>query len=241
MCRLHITKTTELSGPHRPRDCGPSPRPAARPSPATQAPAPPAPVLQPLRVSPSLRTPTWHATCPRPQAPGPSLLATTTQHLSLCVGSRSIKTPAEPHARVAPRPRLRTLWEPHPRRVRLRAPPPLNSWSSPASLLGLERSPVMAAPSSSARAPSAKLSLFSPSHTQLIHQLRPELHRLLIPDRCRHPEPSLYQATLITALTSQLNTWCPLLPPSRAHSQHSSRNNPCHSNSDGVPPVPRLL
>ena len=216
----------------RPSTC--SPAVPSHTSTSPTGPRPPASPGFPLPADPYLAR---HV----PQAPGPSLLATTTQHLSLCVGSRSIKTPAEPHARVAPRPRLRTLWEPHPRRVRLRAPPPLNSWSSPASLLGLERSPVMAAPSSSARAPSAKLSLFSPSHTQLIRQLRPELHRLLIPDRCRHPEPSLYQATLITALTSQLNTWCPLLPPSRAHSQHSSRNNPCHSNSDGVPPVPRLL
>lgn len=173
MCRFHITKTT-LSEPHTPRDCGPGPRPAARPSPATQAPAPPAPVLQPLRVSPSLRTPTWHVTCRRFQAPVSSPRRHRIFHCVWAPGpSRRQQSPTS-----ASHPDLIcTLC----RNLTLDTCACVSRCTSSTELRGLplkacSASPVMATPPSSAQAPSAKLSLFSPTHTQLIHKLRPELH-----------------------------------------------------------------
>lgn len=84
----------------RPSTCSPSV--PSHPSTSPTGPRPPASPGFPLPADPHLAR---HV----PQVPGPSLLTTTTQDLSLCVGSRSIKTPAEPHFRFAPRPHLHTL------------------------------------------------------------------------------------------------------------------------------------
>lgn len=212
----------------RPSTC--SPAVPSHPSTSPTGPCPPASLGSPLPADP-------HRARHVPQVPGPRLLATTTQDLSPCglqVHQDASRAPAPRRAQPSSAGSVGTS-------PSTRAPPALNSWSSPASLLGPGRSPVTATPPSSTWAPAAGLSLFSPATRSSPVSSVLSYTRLLTPDRCRHPEPSLYQATLIIALTSQLNTWFPLLPPSQAHSQHSSKNNPCQTHSDDVPPALRLL
>ena len=173
----------------------------------------PAPSLQPAPSRPSTGL-------PLPADPHPGM--------SRAPGSRPQvhRDATEPHSSSAPRPRLHASWSPHPdTRACVSRCLQHSARGLPWRPAGPPARSVTATPPSSARAPSASLRLLSRPHSA---------HPSVLP----WGTPGSWPGPLHSPPHST-----PGFHPcrSRAHSQHSSKNNPCQTHSDDAIPVLRLL